>query len=63
MGTLIDLVKKLIEMLQQLISKKCECADQQEYEQIISELNEIIQKLQDWAQRAGAGTLGEHAQN
>jgi len=58
MGALIDLINKLIGLIKSLLSKKCECLDPEQYDQLVAELDDIIRKLEDWIAKAGAGTIG-----
>jgi ribonuclease HIII len=53
-----DLIQKLLDLINQLLSKKCECFTPDEYNQMIKTLDETINKLQNWLQQAEAGTLG-----
>ncbi len=60
MGSLIDLVMKLIDLIKKLLSKKCECVEAEEYDKIVSELDSIIKLLEDWMNKAQAGVVGEY---
>ncbi len=62
-----DLIQKLIDLINQLLTKKCECFTPEEYNQMIKTLDDIIMiktlddiinKLQNWLSQAEAGTLG-----
>jgi len=53
-----DLIQKLIEIINQLLSRRCECFTEEEYNQMIKTLDDIINKLQNWLRQAEAGTLG-----
>ena len=56
--SLKDLIQKLIDLLNQLLTRKCECFTQDEYNQMIKTLDDTINKLQVWLKQAEAGTLG-----
>jgi ribonuclease HIII len=53
-----DLIQKLVDMINQLLSKRCECFTPDEYNQMIKTLDDMINKLQNWLKQAEAGTLG-----
>jgi ribonuclease HIII len=53
-----DLIQKLIDLINQLLTKKCECFTPDEYNQMIKTLDDTINKLQVWLKQAEAGTLG-----
>jgi ribonuclease HIII len=53
-----DLIQKLLDLINQLLSKKCECFTPDEYNQMIKTLDDTINKLQNWLKQAEAGTLG-----
>jgi ribonucleotide reductase beta subunit family protein with ferritin-like domain len=56
--SMIDLIQKLIDLINQLLTKRCECFTPEEYNQMIKTLDDIINKLQNWLSQAEAGTLG-----
>jgi hypothetical protein len=56
---LVDLIKKLIDLIKQLVSRKCECVCDEELEEISKELNEVYQMLQDWVKRVEAGGVAK----
>jgi len=53
-----DLIQKLVDLINQLLSRRCECFTEDEYNQMIKTLDDIINKLQNWLKQAEAGTLG-----
>jgi ribonuclease HIII len=59
MTQLIDLVKRLIEAIKKLLSLRCECMDEQTYNQLIKELQDTIAMLDNWYKQATGGTIGE----
>jgi uncharacterized coiled-coil DUF342 family protein len=56
---LLDLVRKLVELIKSLISRKCECVCNEELEEISKELNEVYQMLQDWIKRVESGGVAK----
>jgi hypothetical protein len=56
---LIDYIKRLINLIKQLVSRKCVCICDSELEEIEKELTEIYQMLQDWVQRIEAGGVAK----
>jgi ribonuclease HIII len=61
--SLKDLIQKLIDLINQLLSRKCECFTPDEYNQMIKTLDDTINKLQVWLKQAEAGTLGVNVRN
>ena len=53
-----DLIQKLVDLINQLLTKRCECFTEEEYNQMIKTLDETINKLQSWLKQAETGTLG-----
>jgi len=53
-----DLIQKLVDLINQLLTKRCECFTEEEYNQMIKTLDDTINKLQVWLKQAEAGTLG-----
>ena len=53
-----DLIQKLVDLINQLLTKRCECFTPDEYNQMIKTLDDTINKLQVWLKQAEAGTLG-----
>jgi len=63
MGELIDLIKRLIEAVKKLLSLKCECMDEQTYNEIVKELQDTLAMLDDWYKEATGGTIGERKES
>jgi len=61
--SLKDLIQKLIDLLNQLLTRKCECFTQDEYNQMIKTLDDTINKLQVWLKQTEAETLGVNVRN
>jgi hypothetical protein len=61
-GALLDAVRNLINILQQLLSKRCECMNQDDYNALVSQLNQIISQLQQWLSLAKSGIVGEEVE-
>jgi len=59
MGELIDLIKRLIEAIKKLLSLKCECIDEQTYNEVVKELQDTLAMLDDWYKRVVGGIIGE----
>jgi hypothetical protein len=62
MGALLDAVRNLINVLQQLLSKKCECLSPDDYNALVNQLNQITSQLQQWLNTAKAGVIGEQVE-
>jgi len=62
MGALLDAIRNLINVLQQLLSKKCECLSPDDYNALVNQLNQIISQLQQWLSMAKAGVIGEQVE-
>jgi len=62
MGALLDAVRNLISVLQQLLSKKCECLSPDDYNALVNQLNQIISQLQQWMNMTRAGVIGEQVE-
>jgi hypothetical protein len=62
MGALLDAVRNLINVLQQLLSKKCECLSPDDYNALVSQLNQIISQLQQWLSLTRSGVVGEEVE-
>jgi ribonuclease HIII len=60
MGELIDLIKRLIDAVKRLLSLKCECMDEQTYNEVVKELQDTLAMLDNWYRQATGGTIGEH---
>jgi len=56
---LLDLVKKLVELIKSLISRKCECVCDEELDEVVKELEEIYKLLSDWVKRVEAGGVAK----
>lgn len=56
---LVELIKQLTEKIKRLLSLKCECTDEQTYNEIVKELQDIIAMLDDWMKNATGGAIGE----
>jgi len=56
--SLKDEIQKILNVINDLISKKCVCFTKDEYDQLIKELDDIINKLESWLKDAEAGTIG-----
>ena len=63
MPTVRDLVKQLLDALNKIItfyqSRVCECYTKDEYEQLVKQLNDTINKLNQWLQMIQQGVIGE----
>jgi ribonuclease HIII len=59
MGELIDLIKRLIDAVKRLLSLKCECMDEQTYNEVVKELQDTIAMLDDWMKKATGGVIGK----
>lgn len=55
--SLQNIASKITKIIQILTSKECECLCDEKYHEIIDELNESINKLVEWAKKAGIGDL------
>jgi hypothetical protein len=58
---LAELLRQLLEKLGSLLALKCECYSEQTYNQIIRDLEEMINRLEDWYKRATGGEIGSVA--
>jgi ribonuclease HIII len=63
MGELIELIKQLLDKLKQLFTKKCECMDEQTYNEVVKELQDTLAMLNDWYKQATGGTIGERKEH
>jgi uncharacterized protein YukE len=58
-----DLVKQLLDALSKIITfyqnRVCECYTKDEYDQLIAQLNDTINKLNHWLQMIQQGVIGE----
>jgi len=63
MGALLDAIRRLISILQQLLSKKCECLSPDDYNALVNQLNQIISQLQQWLSLAESGVIGEEVES
>jgi len=63
MATIKDLVKQLLDALSKILTqyqnRVCECYTKDEYNQLIAQLNDTINKLNQWLQMAQQGVIGE----
>jgi uncharacterized protein YukE len=63
MPTVKDLVKQLLDALNKIIAfyqnRVCECYTKDEYNQLIAQLNDTIDKLNQWLQMIQQGVIGE----
>jgi ribonuclease HIII len=58
---LVELLRQLLEKLKSLLTLKCECFDEQTYNQIIGDLENMINLLEDWYKRTVSGEIGATA--
>jgi hypothetical protein len=63
MPTVKDLVKQLLDALNKIITfyqnRVCECYTKDEYNQLIAQLTDTINKLNQWLQMIQQGVIGE----
>jgi len=60
MSGLVDLIKRLVEAVKRLLSLRCACMDEQAYNQLVKELQDVIAMLDSWYRQAVGGAIGEH---
>jgi uncharacterized protein YukE len=63
MPAIRDLVKQLLDALNKIMtfyqSRVCECYARDEYEQLVKQLNDTINRLNQWLRMIQQGVIGE----
>jgi len=58
---LLDLIRRLIDLIRSLVSRRCECVCDSELEEVKKELEEVYKLLEDWVRRVEAGGVARRS--